>query len=86
MDGEIVIPRDGNLSFDDLLMRIHPAASRVEKLSKETPCLFIVFDILVDAAGKQINSIVFARTAKSIGNFRAESHARQQDGSSFAGY
>ena len=38
LDGEIVIPVDGDLSFDDLLMRIHPAASRVLKLSKETPC------------------------------------------------
>ena len=45
LDGEIVIPVDGNLSFDDLLMRIHPAASRVEKLSKETPCIFIVFEL-----------------------------------------
>jgi ATP-dependent DNA ligase len=57
LDGEIVIPIDGNLSFDDLLMRIHPAASRVEKLSKETPCLFIVFDLLVDAAGKQLTQL-----------------------------
>ncbi len=52
LDGEIVIPVDGNLSFDDLLMRIHPAASRVEKLGKETPCIFIVFDVLVDASGR----------------------------------
>ncbi len=69
LDGEIVIPRDGNLSFDDLLMRIHPAASRVEKLSKETPCLFIVFDLLVDAAGKQLTQLSFARAARSFGNF-----------------
>jgi ATP-dependent DNA ligase len=47
LDGEIVIPRNGTLSFDDLLMRIHPAASRVQKLSHSTPCLFIVFDLLV---------------------------------------
>src|ERR1700735_3967512 len=51
LDGEIVIPVDGNLSFDDLLMRIHPAASRIAKLSKETPSVFIVFDFLFDAAG-----------------------------------
>src|SRR5580704_2480520 len=48
LDGEIVIPVDGGLSFDQLLMRIHPAASRIEKLSRETPCVFIVFDLLVD--------------------------------------
>jgi ATP-dependent DNA ligase len=47
LDGEIVIPLDGTLSFDSLLMRIHPAASRIQKLSQSTPCLFIVFDLLV---------------------------------------
>jgi ATP-dependent DNA ligase len=51
LDGEIVIPVDGGLSFDHLLMRIHPAASRVAKLSRETPCVFIVFDLLVNAKG-----------------------------------
>jgi ATP-dependent DNA ligase len=54
LDGEIVIPVDGNLSFDDLLMRIHPAASRVQKLSRETPAVFIVFDLLVDEKGKSL--------------------------------
>jgi ATP-dependent DNA ligase len=48
LDGEIVIPTDGGLSFDALLQRIHPAASRIEKLSQLTPSLFIVFDLLVD--------------------------------------
>jgi ATP-dependent DNA ligase len=57
LDGEIVIPSDGNLSFDDLLMRIHPAASRVAKLSKESPCRFIVFDLLVDASGKNLANL-----------------------------
>ena len=52
LDGEIVVPSNGGLSFDDLLQRIHPAASRVTKLSKETPALLIVFDLLVDADGK----------------------------------
>src|SRR5439155_18937728 len=33
LDGEIVVPVDGVLSFDDLLQRIHPAASRIKKLS-----------------------------------------------------
>ncbi len=49
LDGEIVITVDGRYSFDDLLMRIHPSATRVEKLSRETPCRFLVFDLLVDA-------------------------------------
>ena len=48
LDGEIVIPFGGSLSFDHLLMRIHPAASRIQKLSRDTPCLLIVFDLLVN--------------------------------------
>jgi ATP-dependent DNA ligase len=54
LDGEIVIPVDGDLSFDQLLMRIHPSKTRVEKLSKQTPCVFIVFDLLVNADGKSL--------------------------------
>src|SRR5690349_17181285 len=46
LDGEIVVPRDRTFSFDDLLQRIHPAASRVKKLSQETPALFVAFDLL----------------------------------------
>jgi len=54
LDGEIVIPVNGDLSFDDLLQRIHPAASRIAKLSAATPCIYIVFDLLVDANGKKL--------------------------------
>jgi len=51
LDGEIVVPIDGDLSFDDLLMRIHPAASRIRKLATETPASFIAFDLLVTDLG-----------------------------------
>jgi ATP-dependent DNA ligase len=54
LDGEIVVPRDGELSFDELLLRIHPAASRITKLSEESPASLIVFDLLVDAKGKSL--------------------------------
>jgi len=54
LDGELVIPLNDRFSFDDLLQRIHPAASRVTKLSKETPAHFIVFDLLVDDSSKPI--------------------------------
>jgi ATP-dependent DNA ligase len=54
LDAEIVVPSDGGFSFDDLLQRIHPAASRVARLSKETPALLIVFDLLVDATGTKL--------------------------------
>jgi ATP-dependent DNA ligase len=54
LDGELVIPVGDALSFDDLLQRIHPAASRVEKLSEQTPATLIVFDLLADARGESL--------------------------------
>lgn len=46
LDGEIVIARDGRLSFDLLSQRIHPAESRVSMLSRETPASFVAFDLI----------------------------------------
>jgi ATP-dependent DNA ligase len=54
LDSEIVVPVKSKFSFDDLLMRIHPAASRIKKLSQETPAKMIVFDLLVDDRGKSL--------------------------------
>src|SRR5262245_64573759 len=54
LDGEIVVPVKGRFSFDDLLMRIHPAASRVKMLAAETPAKLIVFDLLVDDSGRSL--------------------------------
>ena len=50
LDGEIVIPVAGSLSFDELLLRIHPAASRVEKLAAATPGMVIAFDLLAEGS------------------------------------
>ncbi|QFU91345.1 ATP-dependent DNA ligase [Amycolatopsis sp. YIM 10] len=46
LDGELVIGRGGKLDFDALTERIHPAASRVDLLSRETPAQFVAFDLL----------------------------------------
>src|SRR3954447_3586537 len=46
IDGEIVITTPHGLDFDTLQLRLHPAASRVAKLAKETPASFIAFDAL----------------------------------------
>jgi ATP-dependent DNA ligase len=46
LDGELVVPVGGQFSFDALLQRIHPAASRIKRLSTETPALFLAFDLL----------------------------------------
>jgi ATP-dependent DNA ligase len=47
LDGEIVIARDGALDFDAMQMRLHPAESRIKRLSAEIPAEFVVFDVLV---------------------------------------
>jgi ATP-dependent DNA ligase len=47
LDGEIVIERDGILDFDSMQTRLHPAESRVRRLSAEIPARFIAFDVLV---------------------------------------
>jgi ATP-dependent DNA ligase len=46
IDGEITIVADGALDFGALLMRIHPAGSRVHKLAELTPASFVAFDVL----------------------------------------
>ncbi len=47
LDGEIVIARDGKLDFDSMQLRLHPAESRIRKLSAEIPADFVVFDLLL---------------------------------------
>jgi ATP-dependent DNA ligase len=47
LDGEIVIARDGALDFDAMQMRLHPAESRIKRLSGEIPAEFVVFDMLL---------------------------------------
>jgi ATP-dependent DNA ligase len=51
LDGEIVIPVDGRLSFDELLLRVHPAESRVRTLVEAHPARLLVFDLLADERG-----------------------------------
>jgi ATP-dependent DNA ligase len=69
LDGEIVIPADGGLSFDQLLMRIHPAASRIQKLSKSSPCLFITFDLLVEERGNSLAGQPLTRRRTELERF-----------------
>ena len=48
VDGEIVIATPSGLDFDALQLRLHPAASRIAKLARETPASFVAFDLLAD--------------------------------------
>lgn len=54
LDGEIVIPVGGRLSFDELLLRVHPAASRVRTLVAAHRARMVVFDLLVDERGRSL--------------------------------
>ncbi len=54
LDGELVVPVEDRLDFDQLLQRIHPAASRVAMLAKEYPATYVVFDILLDERGEKV--------------------------------
>jgi ATP-dependent DNA ligase len=47
LDGEVVIEREGALDFDAMQMRLHPAQSRIDKLSVEIPARFVAFDLLL---------------------------------------
>jgi ATP-dependent DNA ligase len=73
LDGEIVISvgqgAHRTFSFEDLLQRIHPAASRVMKLSAQFPALVIVFDLLVDERGKPLVSLSLTERRKKLEAF-----------------
>lgn len=57
LDGELVVRVGDELDFDELLMRIHPAASRVNMLAKQHPATFLIFDILVDDKNTLLTSL-----------------------------
>jgi ATP-dependent DNA ligase len=63
IDGEIVIAGAHGLDFDALQLRLHPAASRVAKLARETPSSFIAFDVLAIGAVNLMSSPQTARRA-----------------------
>jgi ATP-dependent DNA ligase len=69
IDGEIVIPVAGRLSFDDLLMRVHPAESRVRKLAAEHPAMFVAFDLLEDDEGTEFAGRPLVERRKALEQF-----------------
>ncbi|MDQ3282900.1 MAG: ATP-dependent DNA ligase [Acidobacteriota bacterium] len=74
VDGEIVVPVEGHLSFDDLLLRIHPAESRIRKLAASSPANFYAFDLLA-LKGKAINELpIEERRAKLEALFEKIDH------------
>jgi ATP-dependent DNA ligase len=82
LDGEIVIRGGAQLDFDALLQRIHPAASRVQRLSQETPAAFMVFDLLVDVRGKALVAQPLSARRMALQEFASENIARKDASSS----
>ena len=72
LDGELVIPTRTGLSFDDLLLRLHPAESRIKKLSASSPALFIIFDLLVDEKGKPLLESPLSARRRFLEKFTAK--------------
>jgi ATP-dependent DNA ligase len=75
VDGEIVIVRGNSLDFEALLQRIHPAASRVTKLSLETPAAFVAFDLLA-LGDESLLDQPFARRRELLTAALADADAR----------
>ena len=73
IDGELMIQVGGVYSFDALQMRLHPAESRIRRLSAETPAILVAFDCLMDADGQVV-------TAAPLGVRRAALEAFHGDG------
>jgi ATP-dependent DNA ligase len=71
LDGEIVILAGQRLSFDDLLLRIHPAEKRVRALAAATPARLIVFDLLVDEEGRDLTAVPFTDRRARLERFIA---------------
>lgn len=69
LDGELVIPAKGGLSFDALQMRLHPAESRITRLSVDTPATFIVFDCLLRKPGQPLLAKPFAERRAALEAF-----------------
>jgi ATP-dependent DNA ligase len=72
LDGEIVIRQGDGLDFDALLQRIHPAASRIQRLSQETPAMYMVFDLLVDGNGRSLAAGPLAARRMALQEFATD--------------
>jgi ATP-dependent DNA ligase len=66
---ELVITKNGRISFDDLLLRLHPAESRIRKLSQESPAYFLAFDLLYDPDRKDISEFPLKARRKLLVSF-----------------
>ena len=84
IDGELAIPVYNTLSFDALQMRIHPAESRIKKLSVETPAILILFDMLLDTNGNSLIEEPLVKRRAALERFYKT--ARQVEGLKLSPY
>lgn len=78
VDGELIITRERTLDFDALLQRIHPAESRIKKLSEETPATAMLFDLLVNDRGADLTERVSDERRSELERF-AEKYLSGQE-------
>jgi ATP-dependent DNA ligase len=71
LDGELIIPLGDALSFEALQLRLHPAESRIRKLSQETPAEFMLFDLLA-LGGKSLAGKPLADRREALENFHSK--------------
>jgi ATP-dependent DNA ligase len=69
LDGELAIPKGGALDFDALQMRLHPSASRIARLARDTPAILIVFDILQTAEAGDLARQSLGTRRKALESF-----------------
>ena len=72
LDGELMVPNGDAFSFDALGQRIHPAASRIAKLSAETPALLAAFDMLVSPQGEDLRGAPLVERRRRLVSFCAD--------------
>jgi ATP-dependent DNA ligase len=71
LDGEIVVPVSGKLSFSELQLRLHPAASRVAMLAEAHPARLMVFDLLLGPKGPSLLDRPLAGRREALETFVA---------------
>lgn len=72
LDGEILLGTDkGLISFEDLLLRIHPASSRVKTLAEISPATLMVFDLLLDEKGRSLVDLPLKERRQKLEKFAA---------------
>ncbi len=72
VDGELLIASGGEFSFEALQLRLHPAQSRIEKLSRESPAILVLFDMLQTAKGEDLRPFPLSKRRRALEAFHAK--------------